>query len=155
MNPIVVRFNDVVNEVADGNGSAFAKMIGFKQTTIHNYIKGRIPNAAVMAAMREHLGVDLNWLVTGDGTMFGVDPPPQPDPHADLPPIDEFWLVAALAVIELRENEAGKRLPPHKKGKLICMAYQRLHEVWIDDERERAAAAEEHIAPLLDLLLGD
>lgn len=50
---------------------AFAQRIGVAKNTIAHYERGeRAPTADVLYAYRQRFGVDLNWLVLGEGEMF-------------------------------------------------------------------------------------
>jgi len=48
----------------------FALQLGVSKNTIGHYERGeRRPEAEVLTRMREVLGVDINWLLTGEGEM--------------------------------------------------------------------------------------
>jgi len=48
-----------------------SEVVGIPYRTLQNYLLGeREPNAKAMAAIRTHLGISLDWLLTGDGSMF-------------------------------------------------------------------------------------
>lgn len=56
------------------NGGAFALRVGLIESTIAKYERGdRVPDADTLAAYRTKLNVDMNWLATGEGQMFGED----------------------------------------------------------------------------------
>lgn len=56
-------------------------VVGIPYRTLQNYLLDeREPNAKAMSALRTHLGVSVDWLLTGEGSMFhgvsiqGADP---------------------------------------------------------------------------------
>jgi phage repressor protein C with HTH and peptisase S24 domain len=66
------RLRDVRRAVGDRPRDVFAKDIGLSSKTIANYERGDTqPDASAISAYRERFNVDANWLVTGDGEMFG------------------------------------------------------------------------------------
>ncbi|GAB6043338.1 helix-turn-helix domain-containing protein [Endothiovibrio diazotrophicus] len=80
----------------------FAKAAGLPYRTMQNYVNGdREPRVGALADIHTHMGVDLNWLVTGDGAMFraagdavGVAEPSAPRYEADDPGLSRIigWL---------------------------------------------------------------
>lgn len=50
----------------------FAERTGISKSAIANYERGdRVPDASMLDRYRDAWGVDLNWLVSGRGNMFG------------------------------------------------------------------------------------
>ena len=65
------RLKKLVEIHADGKDSVFANNIGVSQSTFHNYVKkGRSPNAELFYPICNKYNVNLNWLVTGMGSMY-------------------------------------------------------------------------------------
>lgn len=54
----------------DGNRSAMAKAIGFSHTVIANVVKGKAPGHRLLDSIATRLGVDHEWLQSGDGQPF-------------------------------------------------------------------------------------
>lgn len=61
-----------------------SEAVGIPYRTLQNYLLDeREPNAKAMGALRTHLGVSVDWLLTGEGSMFhgvsavGADPKTQ------------------------------------------------------------------------------
>lgn len=77
------RLKFLIESVSGGNASDFANKSGIKAGTLHNYIKGRAPSAESLVAICENLGVDLNWLLTGQGEPFLTATPPAAQPKAN------------------------------------------------------------------------
>lgn len=67
---IVRRLNLLIDTIEGGNVTRFADKLKMKQSTIYNYIKGRTPNAETLFRIKKIFGVNLNWLITGEGEMF-------------------------------------------------------------------------------------
>lgn len=67
---IATRLREVLDDKSLSIKDA-AEMVGIPYRTFQNYLLGeREPNAKAMAAIRTHLGVSLDWLLTGEGTMY-------------------------------------------------------------------------------------
>ena len=57
--------------LGDEDRDLFANRVGIPKSSIANYERGeRVPDTSVLAAYRTSIGVDINWLATGDGAMF-------------------------------------------------------------------------------------
>lgn len=48
-----------------------ARKLGTTYQQIKNYVEGRLPKAEVLLQIRESTNVDLDWLLTGEGMMYG------------------------------------------------------------------------------------
>lgn len=49
----------------------FAKLLEINPVTLSNYERGRrFPDVTILNVLREKTNVNLNWLISGDGTMF-------------------------------------------------------------------------------------
>ncbi|MGY2155746.1 helix-turn-helix domain-containing protein [Pseudomonas tolaasii] len=62
-----------LRSVIDNRGMSIkeaSEVVGIPYRTLQNYLLGeREPNAKAMAAIRTHLGISLDWLLTGEGSM--------------------------------------------------------------------------------------
>ncbi|WP_167524248.1 helix-turn-helix domain-containing protein [Pseudomonas haemolytica] len=62
-----------LRSVIDDRGMSIkeaSEVVGIPYRTLQNYLLGeREPNAKAMAAIRTHLGISLDWLLTGEGNM--------------------------------------------------------------------------------------
>ena len=48
-------------------------LVGIPYRTLQNYLLDeREPNAKALSAIRTHLGISVDWLLTGEGSMTGV-----------------------------------------------------------------------------------
>lgn len=63
-----------LRSVIDDKGMSIkeaSEIVGIPYRTLQNYLLGeREPNAKAMAAIRTHLGISLDWLLTGEGSMY-------------------------------------------------------------------------------------
>ncbi len=60
--------------------------MGVSKAALAYYERGeRVPDASVLAAYREVLGINISWLVTGAGSMFD-DPTKAPPPSVAVDP---------------------------------------------------------------------
>lgn len=63
------RLRDVRRRNGDTDRDSFAKQVGIAASTLANYERGeRVPDADFLALYREKLGVDLDWLLFGNGS---------------------------------------------------------------------------------------
>lgn len=62
--------------------SEFARDISVRPQTIHDYCSGKTyPSAKIMAMIATKYGVDINWLLTGQGNVLPQDAEYNPDLH--------------------------------------------------------------------------
>jgi len=105
--------------------------LGVAKDTVGKYERGKIiPGGDVLARLRERFGVDLNWLLTGDGAM-------RSNQGATPSALDEQMLEAIIAVVEDVLDQAKRRLPAAKKAQLIAALYE-LHADQEGDARRPA-----------------
>lgn len=56
----------------------FAELAGIKSQTLTSYLRGQaLPNAKTLAAWKQKIGINIDWLLTGEGQPF-ADTPPEP-----------------------------------------------------------------------------
>lgn len=100
---IAARLRSVIDDRGMSIKEASA-VVGIPYRTLQNYLLGeREPNAKAMAAIRTHLGISLDWLLTGEGPMcLGVSAE-----SADARTVNQ----QEEAILELFRSlgEAGKR----------------------------------------------
>jgi phage repressor protein C with HTH and peptisase S24 domain len=64
------RLNFLVTEHSGGKVTHFAKKAGIPPGTFDNYLKGRLPQAEQLLRIRETYGVNIDWLLTGEGEPY-------------------------------------------------------------------------------------
>ena len=82
-----------------------SELVGIPYRTLQNYLLDeREPNAKALSAIRTHLGISVDWLLTGEGTMTGDAPQQEQTGTATVNPQEE-------AILELFRSlgEAGRR----------------------------------------------
>ena len=73
---INIRLKQVM-EIKGLNLKSFSEISDLKYRTLQNYLSGeRKPDVDNLAKISTHLGVNLNWLLTGIGEPFVSTPPP-------------------------------------------------------------------------------
>lgn len=69
--PLAARLRDVRRALGDQSRDVFAKSLGVSEKTLGNYERGdHEPDASVLLAYKQIYGVDVSWLLTGEGPMF-------------------------------------------------------------------------------------
>ncbi len=69
--PLAARLRDIRRVLGDQPREVFAKSLGVSEKTLGNYERGdNEPDASVLLAYKQIYGVDVSWLLTGDGPMF-------------------------------------------------------------------------------------
>ena len=116
------------------NVSKFARDCGIKEQTVRKWREGSMPGIGMLAMIVRGTGVNMYWLVTGDGPMWGPASTPEPPPHEVL---DRARLTAAiedsLAVLDAVDAEMA---PPHL-ARMICLMYDLLSDQTEPQERGR------------------
>lgn len=109
--PLAQRLRELRRMRGDLQRNELAKLSGVSVTAIATYERGeREPAASVLAAYAEVFGVNLNWLLTGEGEMF-ADPSKAmagPKPRGINPAL--FRQVGRL--VTRVHMEEGIKLPP-------------------------------------------
>lgn len=65
------RLRDIRSHFGDPDREVFCLRLGISKGSLGNYERGdRVPDSIVLQSYRSELGVDANWLLTGEGQMF-------------------------------------------------------------------------------------
>lgn len=67
------RFNKVFNYASMAD---VARKLNLPHATVRNYFLGRLPATEVLIIIANETGVSLNWLLLGQGEMYGGQRPP-------------------------------------------------------------------------------
>lgn len=76
--PLLDRLLLLINELTNGNKKKFAEILGIGPSHINDWTNmGSIPNAFYLAIIHKKTGVNLHWLISGEGKKYLI-----PSPHA-------------------------------------------------------------------------
>lgn len=64
------RFSWLIVEKAKGRPTVFAKLVGIPAGTLYGYIDGKLPTPEYLIRIHEVFGVNINWLLKGEGEPF-------------------------------------------------------------------------------------
>lgn len=70
MQNIQDRLYLLIDELADGKSTIFAKNAGIPPSTFQFYIKGRMPHGDHLIRIRKTYNVNTDWLLTGEGSIY-------------------------------------------------------------------------------------
>lgn len=69
--PIAARLREIRRVLGDIDRFVMADRLGVSKSTLSYYERGESePTASVLAAYRMHYGVNVDWVLTGQGAMF-------------------------------------------------------------------------------------
>lgn len=112
--PLAQRLREIRKSLGDPPRELFAKTLDISEKTLGNYERGdNEPDASVLLAYKQVYGVDVAWLLTGDGPMFSESA--MPVAGADLVQIPLFDVQAA----------AGSGLIAREDGLHTSVAFSR------------------------------
>jgi phage repressor protein C with HTH and peptisase S24 domain len=96
MATITERIFLLVKNHANGKAAPFAKQAGIPGGTFHNYMKGRSPSVEHLIAIRKTYGVNIDWLLTGEGTAYFVEIKQKRGRAEDCLSPDDFVVIPML-----------------------------------------------------------
>jgi len=109
--PVGQRLSDVRKELGFPERQPFAEALGVPKTTLGNYERGdRDPDLLLLSEYRDRFGVNINWLVTGEGEMFD-DPSKAPSHTATL---DAVLMEKLARIVTSVYRAAGHKLGGEK-----------------------------------------
>ncbi len=138
----------------------FAAAMGISLGTYHRYRRDegtpRVPELARIAG----LGVDMNWMITGSGTVMrqhsgAASGSEELQPHMPVLPnaarfaIDEQLIVEAVTAIETWLDERNLTLPAETKGKVVALLVE---DAMAYRDEERAARIRSQTGLMLRLV---
>ncbi|WP_237902904.1 hypothetical protein [Azospirillum brasilense] len=95
-------------------------------------LNGKLPKGETLSELAA-LGIDMNWLLTGRGSMRtvagrlesgdGALPLPPREAALPRPVLDLALLSEAIALVEQGLADRGRRLSPRAKGNLVAALY--------------------------------
>jgi hypothetical protein len=85
------RLSLIVHEQTRGNSKKFADETSINPTTLHYYLKGRLPKADALENISKIYKVNLNWLVSGIGPKYLTEHKEKQPTERSIVLLDE-WL---------------------------------------------------------------
>ena len=115
---------------------AWASRHGVAKATVSNVLnKNGLPSAEQLSKISDSTGVSIDWLLTGEGSMYrsGISGVPSSSSRTIKEDVDLIRDVV-LVVEEVFERE-GLSLPPDKKAELVSLLFEEVRkgEVSIPD----------------------
>lgn len=93
----------------------FANALGLTEAMVGYYERGdRVPDASALAKYREVFGVNLSWLIAGDGPMFSESATPVPG--ADLVEIPLYDVQAAAGTGLIPKDDGSHNTVPFSRA---------------------------------------
>lgn len=132
----VVQLGDRLKTVREFLGETqktMSRRFRLGENTWQSYeLNGKLPKGETLSELAA-LGIDMNWLLTGRGTMRtasgrpdsgdGDHPSPPPEASSCRPVLDLALLSEAVTLVEQGLAEQGCRLSPRAKGHLVAALY--------------------------------
>lgn len=106
-----------------GSVNALARKSGLSQSGIRRYFTGGDPTRRVLIAIAEAAGVNVLWLVSGEGTMLRESPAGAAALGEALALAPEI-LQLSLETIEEALLKSGRKMSPAKKAELAMAVYE-------------------------------
>ena len=133
MNAYLLRVKKIIEE-KNLSESAFGRMIGVKQSALNNmFVRNSVPKSNVMHKIHTTFGVNVKWLLTGEGEMFRAENSVENDGFRRAVP-DVYSLY--------KENQELKRAAETSEGCRLCPKVSRM-------DRERSVKLEGYADALL------
>ncbi|OJT98526.1 MAG: hypothetical protein BGN83_20240 [Rhizobium sp. 63-7] len=109
--PLGSRLREVRTHFGVDDRDEFASKLGISKSALAHYERGeRVPDASVLAAYHEHLGINVSWLVSGAGSMFD-DASKAPAPSLQ---VDPLLMEKLYKAVQAAYAQAGQKPPAHR-----------------------------------------
>lgn len=107
--PLGQRLRDIRKRFGDPERDDFASRLGISKGSLANYERGdRVPDSDVLAAY-QRLGVNLNWVVSGDGSIFIADPN-GPDTGVDVVIMTKLHDRVQAVYLQVKQKAPPRRI---------------------------------------------
>jgi transcriptional regulator with XRE-family HTH domain len=118
------RIKFMVEKLAQGKHTVFAKRCGIPPSTMQTYITGTsIPKADHLAKINSAYRINLNWLLAGEGDPFLQEGGLYSGQTADPAKVERLLHEIIMGVEEYL-NRRGVTLTPAKKADLVVALYR-------------------------------
>lgn len=116
--PLGQRLSDVRKKLGFPERPHFADHLGVPKETLGNYERGdREPNAELLTIYRRRFGVNLNWVITGEGDMFDAGASP-----------NSAFLCTAIQLVDDWLATQSRTMPAATKAEIVGQLYQIITE---------------------------
>ena len=113
-----------------------SELVGIPYRTLQNYLLDeREPNAKALSAIRTHLGISVDWLLTGEGSMTGVSPQQVQAGAAPVNPQEEVILELFRSLGEAGRREIQSAAEEKKRLMDVEQRLKDLTEILADTKR--------------------
>lgn len=89
------------------NIAEISRCIGVPYNTTKNYTTGRIPGGEILSVIAEHTNANINWLLTGNGTMLNPAPEPSKDATGGVAVRNVVIEIPAIKITITYESEGN------------------------------------------------
>jgi len=86
MSNLTDRLKQIIEDKEKGKHTLFAKKAGIPPSTFQGYVDGRAPKVEHLIRIRECYNVNIDWLLTGDGSPYIIGEERTADPTTDSDP---------------------------------------------------------------------
>ncbi len=126
MGNLIDRLLEIIDDLADGKSTVFAKNAGIPPSTFQYYVKGRMPHGDHLKRICEYYNVNINWLLTGKGKKHiegkadgeeGMEQPLNLELDVDL-------LADIIESVDIVLEKEKIELPLNKKARFIALQYE-------------------------------
>jgi transcriptional regulator with XRE-family HTH domain len=119
MTSVSIRLRAIRRHFGFATRVQMAERLGLPASTYNGYETEQGPPKVEWLAELAAMGVNINWLLLGQGEMIHARSPALPEPCG----VDEVLLAAMIQTVERRETGTAKPLSAQEKGKLIARLY--------------------------------
>jgi transcriptional regulator with XRE-family HTH domain len=132
--PLAARLR-AVRKVAGGDDrDLFSQWLGISKSSVAHYERGeRTPDADVLAKYRARFGVNVNWLLTGEGEMLAAE-------KQVIAVLDEQLVERLARIVTGTYGDLGLRLPPEAVASEAAALYNELAGLARLDDAEEIEA---------------
>ena len=94
------RISTIVEKFGNGKNTVFASLIGVSEANVRNYKNGVMPKADFLEKIARSFDININWLLTGEGSMLRTEPEKEniPVAHPSDSPTEGIPLIPISAM---------------------------------------------------------
>lgn len=94
------RISTIVEKFGNGKNTVFASLIGVSEANVRNYKNGVMPKADFLEKIARSFDININWLLTGEGSMLCAESEKEniPVAHPSDSPMEGIPLIPISAM---------------------------------------------------------